>query len=189
MLFNKPPASFINDIIDIDRPNNHKTRLEVVSWLKNHLLPHTTQQFWRFHLSYRGKHDKKGSVKYSIHCYFATYLPASLPVFSGKPTQARTSGYSHQTKIYKMPLYWLVGFFRCSPAVSNSTYTSEMLWKYSEMQINSKSYNLRIYFSSCFVILSFASFSFFFNSSLSFRFLRKERAHSYTVQLWLKPTK
>ena len=57
------------------------------------------------------------------------------------------------------------------------------------MQINSKSYNLRIYLSSCFVILSFASFSFFFNSSLSFRFLRKERAYSYTVQLWLKPTK
>ena len=30
MLFNKPLASFINNIIDIDRPNNHKTRLEVV---------------------------------------------------------------------------------------------------------------------------------------------------------------
>ena len=57
------------------------------------------------------------------------------------------------------------------------------------MWTNFKLYNLRIYFSSCFVILSFASFSFFFNSSLSFRFLRKERAYSYTVQLWLKPTK
>ena len=30
MLFNKPLASFINNIIDIDRPNSHKTRLEVV---------------------------------------------------------------------------------------------------------------------------------------------------------------
>ena len=51
-----------------------------------------------------------------------------------------------------------------------------------------KLYNLRIYLSSCFVIFSFASFSFFFNSSLSIRFLRKERASSYTVKLWLKPT-
>ena len=37
-------------------------------------------------------------VKYSIHCCFPTYFPASLLVFSGEPTQAHTSGYSHQTK-------------------------------------------------------------------------------------------
>ena len=45
MLFNKPYTSFMNNIIDIDRPNNHKTRLEIVSWIENHFLPHTTQQF------------------------------------------------------------------------------------------------------------------------------------------------
>ena len=47
-----------------------------------------------------------------------------------------------------------------------------------------KSHNLRIYLSS----RSFATFSSFFNSSLSFRFLRKDRAYSYTVQLYFKPT-
>ena len=51
-----------------------------------------------------------------------------------------------------------------------------------------KLHNLRIYLSSRSLILSSASFSFFFNSSLSFRFLRKERAYSYTVQLCFKPT-
>ena len=69
----------------------------ISSWSSTKRLQES-ERLWRFHLSYRGKHDKKGSVKYSIHCCFATYLPASLPVFSGKPTQAHTRGYSHQTK-------------------------------------------------------------------------------------------
>ena len=51
----------------------------------------------RFHLRYGGKNNKKGSVKYSIHC-FPTYFPAPLLVSSGKPTQVHTSGYSRQTK-------------------------------------------------------------------------------------------
>ena len=51
-----------------------------------------------------------------------------------------------------------------------------------------KSHDFRIYLSSRSLFLSFASFSVSFNSSLSFRFLRKERAYSYTVQLWLRPT-
>ena len=66
-------------------------------------------------------------------------------------------------------------------AVSNSIYSSDTLWKYCEMKI--KSYYLRIYLSSSSLIFSFASSSFFFISSLSVRFLKKERPYSYTVQL------
>ena len=34
----------------------------------------TILRLWRLNLSYRGKKNKKGSVKYSIYCCFPTYL-------------------------------------------------------------------------------------------------------------------
>ena len=114
VLFDRPLASFTNNIIYIDCPNNCKTRIVVVCTIffllfENNFLPHTTQQFlrlYRYHLSYRGENDKKSCLKYSIHCCFPTYFPASFlsRFLSEKPTQAHTSGFSHQNMRNKMPL-------------------------------------------------------------------------------------
>ena len=56
-----------------------------------------------FHLSNRRKNEKKGCLEYSNHCFFPTYSSASFrsQFLSGKPTQAPTSGFSYQTKIYR----------------------------------------------------------------------------------------
>ena len=110
VLFDRPLASFTNNIIYIDRPNNHKKKLEVVCKIFLFKITFSTHHItiWRlcrFHLSYRGKNDKKvvSSTRF-------TSFPASF--FFCKPTQAHTSGFSHQTKIYrtcadKMRLYSL----------------------------------------------------------------------------------
>ena len=108
MLFERPLPSFTKNIIYIDRPSNHKTILEMICsiffWKQLPSTRHTTiYRLCRFHLSYRGKYDKKSCLKYSIHCCFPAF-------FFRKPTQAHTSGFSHQSKIYrrcadKMPLY------------------------------------------------------------------------------------
>ena len=69
----------------------------------------TILRLCHFHLSYSAKNDKKSCLKYSIHCCFPTYFPASF--LSRLPTQVHASGFSHQTKVYrtdmrnKMPLY------------------------------------------------------------------------------------
>ena len=96
-LLDRPLASFTNNIIYIDCPNNCKTRIEVVC---------TIFFFSLFHLSYRGENDKKSCLKHSIHCCFPTYFPASFlsRFLSEKPTQAHTSGFSHQNMRNKMPL-------------------------------------------------------------------------------------
>ena len=61
-----------------DRLNNHKTRFKVVCTIfcsLNVTSFHTTiLRLCRPHLSFRGKNDKKGCLKYSIHCYFPTYF-------------------------------------------------------------------------------------------------------------------
>ena len=64
MFFDKPLASCTNNIIYIDCPNNYKTRVEVVCtilfFLKITSTHHTTiLRLCHFHLSYRGKSDKK----------------------------------------------------------------------------------------------------------------------------------
>ena len=84
----------------------------------------TILRLCRFHLSYRGKNHQKGFLKYSIHCFFPTdFLASFLSQFlSGKPTQAHSSCFSLQTKIYrtsaaKFP-FALRGFFFCREVFS-----------------------------------------------------------------------
>ena len=43
------------------------------------------------------ENDEKSCLKYSIHCCFPKYFPASF--LSRLPTQAHASGFSHRTKI------------------------------------------------------------------------------------------
>ena len=76
MLFEQPLESFINNVIYIDRSNNHKTRLEVVCILFCFLkitsfhTPNSNLGLWRLHLCNRGKNVKKGCLKYSIFVVF-----------------------------------------------------------------------------------------------------------------------
>ena len=79
MLFERPLPSFTKNIIYIDRPSNHKTRLEIICsiffWKQLPSTRHTTiWRLCRFHLSYRGKYDKKSCLKYSIHCCFPAFF-------------------------------------------------------------------------------------------------------------------
>ena len=118
VLFDRPLAFFTNNIIYINRPNNYKTRLGVVCTIFCFLKitsfhsPHNNFETLPLPSKFRGKNDKKSRLKYSIHCCFPAYFPASFlsRFLSGKLTQAHTSGFQHQTKIYrtcakKMPLY------------------------------------------------------------------------------------
>ena len=63
VLFNRPLVSFANNIIYIDRPNNHKTRLEVVCtifcFLKITSFHTPILRLCCLHLSYRGKMTRK----------------------------------------------------------------------------------------------------------------------------------
>ena len=79
----QPLASFTNNIHYIDRPNNHKTRLEAVCTIFCFLK---TTSFNTSHnnlkilplLSYRGENGKKGCLKHSTHCCFPTCFSPSL---------------------------------------------------------------------------------------------------------------
>ena len=96
VLFDRPLATFTNNINYIDCPNNGKTRLEVVCkifcFLKITSFTHHTTILRLIYLSYRGKNDKKSCLKYSIQCCFPMYFPASFlsRLMSGTQTQALT---------------------------------------------------------------------------------------------------
>ena len=82
MLFERPLPSFTKNIIYIDRPSNHKTRLEIICsiFFRKQLPPTRHTTIWRlcrFHLSYRGKYEKKSCLKYSIHCCFPAFFFAN----------------------------------------------------------------------------------------------------------------
>ena len=74
----------------------------------------TILRLWRFNLSYRGKNNKKGSVKYSIHCCFPTYLKLLFSLAGNRrmriPAVTRTKKKMYKTCSDKIPLYWQVGF-------------------------------------------------------------------------------
>ena len=125
MLLERPLASFTTNIYiqNAQTITRQDFKLFVQSFaFENNLLPHTMQQLLMFkflpHPSklYRRKNDKKSCLKYSIHCCFLTYFPASFlsQFLSGKLMQAHTSSFSHQTKTYrtcttKCPSAWKAG--------------------------------------------------------------------------------
>ena len=122
MLFERPLPSFTKNIIYIGRPSNHKTRLEIIFsiffWKQLPSTRHTTiWRLCRFHLSCRREIWQEKLSQVLDPLLFSRF-------FFRKPTQAHTSGFSHQSKIYrrcadKMPLYsWEVHVrFHCHPWV------------------------------------------------------------------------
>ena len=109
MLFDRSIASFTYNIIYIDYLNNYKTWLVVVCtifcFLKitSFLTPHNSFKTLPLSSKLQRENEKKSCLKYSIYCCFPTCSPASFlsRSLSGKPTQAYTSGFSYQTKIYR----------------------------------------------------------------------------------------
>ena len=105
MLFDRPRASFTNNIIYIDRPNNQKTRLEFVRTIFSFLkltsfhTPHHNFKPLPLSSKLQRENDKKSCLKYSIHGCSPTHFPASFLL--QLPMQAHASGFSHQTKIYR----------------------------------------------------------------------------------------
>ena len=124
MLLDRPLASFTTNIYiqNAQTITRQDLKLFVQSFaFESNLLPHTMQQFLMFKfLPHQSKlqeeNDKKSCLKYLIHCCFLTYFPASFlsQFLSGKPMQAHTSSFSHQTKTYrtcttKCPSAWKAG--------------------------------------------------------------------------------
>lgn len=104
MFFEQPLESFINNVIFIDRSNNHKTRLEVVCILFCFLkitsfrTPHNN--FKTLTLKSKLQREKKTRKVLSNTpsiVVFRRILSFSSSL-QGKPTRAHTSGYSRQTK-------------------------------------------------------------------------------------------
>ena len=106
VLFDRPLASFKNNIIYIDRPNNLKTRHEVVCTifciLKITSFHTSHKNFKTLPLPSKLQKTKREERLSQIlePLFFPTCFPASL-LLSGKPMQAHTSGLSYQTKIYR----------------------------------------------------------------------------------------
>ena len=156
MLFDRPLASFTNNIIYIDRPKKSKDMpvdisqliysasnldvpKEIAEIVRQNLLSslrelpttyHTTiLRLCRFHLSYSGKNDEKSCLKYSIHCCFPKYFPASF--LSRLPTQAHASGFSHRTKIYGT----------CAARCPSARFLSnELIWSLKEFALGTKTW-------------------------------------------------
>ena len=107
VLFDRPLASFTNNIIFIDRPNNHKTRLGVICIIFCYLkitsfhTPHNNFKTLTLPYKLQGKNDNRVvSNARSIVVFQSIFLLLLVRFFSEKPTQAHTGGFA-LSKFYK----------------------------------------------------------------------------------------
>ena len=103
------PLAFFTDNICIDRPKNHKARLEVdciifyFQIITSFHIPHNNFKTLTLPSKLqRGKYQENFS-QILDPWLFSDLFPASFlqQFFSRNPTQAHISGFSHQTKIYR----------------------------------------------------------------------------------------
>ena len=122
-----------NNIIYIDRPDNHKTRLEQsFAFLKS--LPSTHHTNFKTLPLPSKLQKKKWEERLSQilePLFFPTYSTASFLSWfsSGKPTQAHTSGLSYQTRIYRTCATICPSVSQLSKFLSSSLRLMQKVWR------------------------------------------------------------